>query len=131
MTTEAVLLAPVFLVFMLFLVAAGRIVEAHGEVAGAARDAVRAASVQRDQAQGQAAAEQAAQAALQDSCANGPRVEVEFQAAEGGEGLAGGLAEAAVTCTIDLSVVSFLGIEPQKEMSASAVAPLEQFRRMK
>ena len=41
MTVEFVLLAPLLLGLMLFLVLAGRVVEAHGEADGAARDAAR------------------------------------------------------------------------------------------
>ena len=47
MTVEFVLVAPLLLVLVLFLVLAGRVVEAHGQVDGAARDAARAASIAR------------------------------------------------------------------------------------
>ena len=47
MTVEFVVLAPLLLILLLFLVLAGRVVEAHGAVDGAARDAARAASIAR------------------------------------------------------------------------------------
>jgi Flp pilus assembly protein TadG len=47
MAVEFVFLAPLLLVLMLFLVFAGRVIEAHGQVDGAARDAARAASIAR------------------------------------------------------------------------------------
>jgi Flp pilus assembly protein TadG len=46
MSVEFVLLAPAFIVLMLLLVLGGRVIEAQGQVDGAARDAARAASVQ-------------------------------------------------------------------------------------
>lgn len=46
MAVEFVLLAPAFIVLMLLLVLGGRMIEAQGQVDGAARDAARAASVQ-------------------------------------------------------------------------------------
>lgn len=59
MTVELVLLAPLLLVLLLFLVLAGRVVEAHDQVDGAARDAARAASLARTPAAAQQAADQA------------------------------------------------------------------------
>src|SRR5205814_5965858 len=56
---EFVILAPLLIGLMLFLVLAGRVVESHGQVDGAARDAARAASVARSAADAQAAADQA------------------------------------------------------------------------
>jgi Flp pilus assembly protein TadG len=45
MTVEFVIVAPVLIVLMLFLVMAGRVVEARGQADGTARDAARAASI--------------------------------------------------------------------------------------
>ena len=57
LAVEFVILAPLLIGLMLFLVLAGRVVEAHGQVDGAARDAARAASVARSAADAQAAAD--------------------------------------------------------------------------
>ncbi|GAA3428307.1 hypothetical protein GCM10018953_54900 [Streptosporangium nondiastaticum] len=120
LTAETVLLAPVFLLFLLLLVGAGRLVEAQGEVNGAARDAARAASVERSFADAESAAEQAAQDSLSGQCE--PQVSL-----EGSRWEMGGRVRAAVTCSLDLS---FLGFGVAKEIKGDSVVPLEEFRRV-
>ncbi|RBQ17161.1 pilus assembly protein [Spongiactinospora rosea] len=127
MSAEAVLLAPVLLLFLLFLAGAGRLVEAQGEVNGAARDAARAASVQRDDGAAQSAATEAVTAVLEGQC-SGPQVGLEIRRDEGegaGEPQAGEV-RAEVTCELDLS---FLGFGAAKTMTGVAVVPLERYRR--
>src|SRR5262245_60500087 len=114
MTVEAVMLAPVFLLFLMFLVGAGRVVEAQGEVNGAARDAARAASVQRTLSGAEAAARDAAQAALGEQCP--PQVSM-----SGTEWREGGVVRATVTCELDLD---FLGFGTARQMEGSSVVPL-------
>ncbi|MEZ0072747.1 TadE/TadG family type IV pilus assembly protein [Planotetraspora sp. GP83] len=120
MTAETVLLAPVFLIFLMFLVGAGRIVEAQGEVNGAARDAARAASVQRTHSEAEAAATDAAEAALSGECS--PQVSM-----SGTDWTEGGVVKATVTCELNLD---FLGFGTAKQMAGSSVVPLEHFRRV-
>ncbi|MDR8408544.1 pilus assembly protein [Nonomuraea sp. 3-1Str] len=121
MAVETVMLAPVFLLFLMFLAGAGRVVEAQGEVNGAARDAARAASVQRDLDAAGQAAEQATTAALQGSCGK-PSVSLDKS-----DFRAGGQATAEVTCELDLG---FLGFGATHDMTGTAVVPLEQLRRV-
>ncbi|GAA0387969.1 hypothetical protein Acor_84220 [Acrocarpospora corrugata] len=120
MTAETVMLAPIFLLFLMFLVGAGRVVEAQGEVNGAARDAARAASVQRSEDAAVAAAEQTAQSVLGDDCP--PQVSM-----AGTEWVEGGVVAITVTCELDLD---FLGFGTTTRMSGNSVVPLEQFRRV-
>ncbi|MDH2423954.1 pilus assembly protein [Sphaerisporangium sp. TRM90804] len=120
MAVEAVLLAPVFLIFLMFLVGAGRVVEAQGEVNGAARDAARAASVQRALGTARDAASEAAEAALGGECT--PVVSL-----TGSEWTEGGTVRATVTCPLDLD---FLGFGVVKQVKGSSVVPLERFRRV-
>ncbi|GAA4568142.1 TadE family protein [Planotetraspora kaengkrachanensis] len=122
MAVEAVLLAPVMLIFLLFIVGAARIVEAKGEIDGAARDAARAASVQRDQGSAAAAAAEAAQGL---DCAGGPNVSL-----TGTDWVQGGRVRVTVGCVVDLSAVSGFGFAPSFSMSSTSVVPLEQFRRI-
>ncbi|MEV0581802.1 TadE/TadG family type IV pilus assembly protein [Nonomuraea sp. NPDC050310] len=124
MAVETVLLAPVLLLFILFLVGAAVIVESQGEVNGAARDAARAASVQREFGAAQRAATAAARASLSGSCAS-PVVSL-----AGSNFTEGGEVRARVTCRLDLGSVAGFGFPATKEMSSTAVAPLEQFRRI-
>ncbi|MEO3861804.1 TadE family protein [Acrocarpospora sp. B8E8] len=120
MTAETVMLAPVFLLFLMFLVGAGRVVEAQGEVNGAARDAARAASVQRTEDEATGAAEQTAQSVLGDECP--PQVSM-----TGTDFVEGGVVSVTVTCELDLD---FLGFGTTKQMTGNSVVPLEQFRRV-
>ncbi|MET8332446.1 TadE/TadG family type IV pilus assembly protein [Streptosporangium canum] len=120
LTAETVLLAPVFLLFMLFLVGAGRVVEAQGEVNGAARDAARAASVERTLSDAEDAADRAAKESLSGECE--PEVSL-----AGTDWKEGALVRVEVTCSLDLD---FLGFGAAKEMKGDSVVPLEQFRRV-
>ncbi|MFC4057961.1 TadE/TadG family type IV pilus assembly protein [Planomonospora corallina] len=120
LSAETVLLAPVFLLFLLFLVGAGRIVEAQGEVNGAARDAARAASVERTRADAEASAADAAEDSLSGECE--PQVSL-----DGTEWEEGGQVRVEVTCSLDLG---FLGFGAAKEIRGDSVVPLERFRRV-
>ncbi|MFC4115541.1 TadE family protein [Nonomuraea zeae] len=121
MAVETVLLAPVFLLFLMFLAGAGVIVESQGRVNGAARDAARAASVQRSLDDAEAAAETIATGALEGHCQS-PSVSLDQSDYE-----QGGQIHAEVTCELDLG---FLGFGGTKRMTGTAVVPIEQFRRI-
>ncbi|MEW9527010.1 TadE/TadG family type IV pilus assembly protein [Microbispora sp. NPDC049125] len=123
MAVEAVLLAPVILLFLLFIVGAARIVEAKGEVDGAARDAARAASVTRDFGAAQSAAARAARAGV--DCKGGPSVSL-----AGSAWRQGGNVRVEVGCDVDLSAVSGFGFAPTLHMTSTSVAPLEEYRRI-
>ncbi|GGK65762.1 hypothetical protein Sme01_23950 [Sphaerisporangium melleum] len=120
MAVETVMLAPVILLFLTFLVGAGRVVEAQGEVNGAARDAARAASVQRTMGAAERAAREAARSALDGQC--GPQVSL-----SGSDWREGGTVRAAVTCELKLD---FLGWGATRRMQGDSVVPLERFRRV-
>ncbi|GAA4064081.1 TadE/TadG family type IV pilus assembly protein [Nonomuraea soli] len=125
MAVETVLLAPVLLLFILFLVGAAVIVEHQGEVNGAARDAARAASVQRDYGGAQRAATDAARASLANGSCKGANVSL-----AGSNWTEGGEVHVEVSCTLDLGAVAGFGFAATKSMTSTAVAPLEQFRRI-
>ena len=71
---EVVLLAPLVIGFIMILVVFGVLVDQRGNVQGAARDAARMGSLQRDDATANAQAQAAAAADLGNSCAGGPVV---------------------------------------------------------
>ncbi|WP_158088744.1 TadE/TadG family type IV pilus assembly protein [Thermoactinospora rubra] len=121
MAVETVMLAPLFVLFLMFLVGAGRLVEAQGEVNAAARDAARAASVQRTLGDAEAAAQETAAYALRGRCES-PHVSLAGSAWQ-----AGGQVDAEVSCELDLS---FLGFGATKRVTGAAVVPLETFRRV-
>ena len=114
MTAEFVLVAPLLLVLMLLIVLAGRVVEAHGQVDGAARDAARAASIARSPGAAQAAARQAVSADVNGWCS--PPVVLGF--APGSQAVA-----VRLSCALDLSFIGFGVVH----VTGYAVAPLDQY----
>ncbi|MGR6923822.1 TadE/TadG family type IV pilus assembly protein [[Actinomadura] parvosata] len=121
MAVETVMLAPVFLLFLMFLAGAGVLVESQGRVNGAARDAARAASVQRTLDDAEAAAKAITTNVLDGRCRTSA-VSLDGSAWEGG-----GQVQAQVTCELDLA---FLGFGGTKRLTGTAVVPIEQFRRV-
>ena len=114
LTVEFVLLAPLVIVLMLFLVLAGRVVEAHGQVDGAARDAARAASLARSLGAADADARAAVNADINGWCQD---ITV--------DGFTPGSMAVTVSlrCSLDLS---YLGVGTVT-INGYAVAPLDQF----
>jgi TadE-like protein len=121
MAVEFAILAPAFVVLMLLLVVGGRIVEAQGQVDGAARDAARAASVQVFGNEVQAAVQNAAGSDLtspgHNMCPGG-------MIPSWSGGTAAGSVSVVVRCTINLSFFPGLGA---LTMTGHAVAPLDTF----
>ncbi|GAA4940615.1 hypothetical protein GCM10023334_051790 [Nonomuraea thailandensis] len=121
MAVETVMLAPVFLLFLMFLAGAGVLVESQGRVNGAARDAARAASVQRSLDDAEAAAEAITTNVLEGRCQSAA------VSLDGSEWEQGGQVRAEVSCELDLA---FLGFGGTKRLTGTAVVPIEQFRRI-
>lgn len=122
---ELTFMTSVLVVFLLIVVAFGRITSAEGELGAAVRDAARAASLERTPEAARAAAEAAATASL------------------GGEGLAcrsheiavdtsrfgaGGDVAVELTCTVGLGDVALLRLPGEKTLRARFVAPLDPYR---
>lgn len=124
-TVELVLVAPVFLTMLLLVVGLGRIVEAEGRVQGAARDAARAASLERSATLAAEAASRAAAVNLAErgvSCASFDVTVDTTQFRPGGH------VGVTVTCASDLSGLALSGLPGSKTLQADATAPLEQYR---
>lgn len=123
MTLEMAILAPVFVLVMVFVAAAGRMIEAQGQVDGAARDAARAASVQRHSAEINGAVYQAAYGDLnppgKDMCPGGmtsggtPQAYVGTHATQ---------VQANVVCRINLLI-----LPAALPVTGHAVAPVDTF----
>jgi hypothetical protein len=121
---ELVILTPVLVLFMAVLVALGRIVEAQGQVDGAARDAARAASIAQNSGAALGAARTAADTDLvgASKCADTPNVTF-----GGGSALApGGVVNVIVTCRVGLPALSFIGFQT-KTITGHASAPIDTF----
>ena len=122
---ELVLVAPVLLVAMLLVVGLGRMALSRQLVEGAAADAARAASLERNTDLSTAVGQEAAERSLADrgvSCAQ-VDVSVDVSAYE-----PGGSVTATVTCTADLADVMLSGLPGSRTFSATAVVPIETYR---
>lgn len=123
-TIEVVLLTPVFLSFVLFIVAFGLVVDAKGTVNGAARDAARAGSLERSLDDADKAAESVTTERLRKTC-SGFRLTHGHTTYE-----AGGQYGVQVTCTVSLRPFSLIGIATSVDVQGESVAPLDKFRRV-
>jgi Flp pilus assembly protein TadG len=122
---EVVLVTPVLIVLLLIAVGLGRMAHARQQVIGAARDAARAASLERDPAQAQAAGTEAARRSLGQagvSC-QPMTVTVDLSADR-----PGGQIRATVTCTTSMTGLGLAGFTPTKTVSDTAIVPVEALR---
>jgi Flp pilus assembly protein TadG len=124
MSLEMVLVTPLFVAFLMLLAGAGRMVDAQSQVDGAARDAVRAASVGRSAGAAVRLAEDAASADLKDHdwCAGGPRVDTDVS-----DWGPGGRVAVTISCDVDLGDLTFIGLPGSKTLQGRAVAPIDTF----
>jgi Flp pilus assembly protein TadG len=119
---EVALLAPLVIGFVLVLVCFGVIVDARGSVEGAARDAARAGSMQRDDGSANAAAQSTAADELGRVC---ERLDVE-QTSTGFT--PGTLYTVRVSCAVPLSGIDWFALGTQT-IVIDATAPLDTYRR--
>jgi Flp pilus assembly protein TadG len=121
-TIEVVILAPVMILFILVLVAFGQLVDGRGALDGAARDAARAGSIQKDHGTAMAEARKAAEADLTDVC-TGPVSVVQTSA--------GFEPDTIFTVEVSCQVrgLAMLGLDVPTRLTASFSSPLDPFRR--
>ncbi|MET9758678.1 TadE/TadG family type IV pilus assembly protein [Streptomyces sp. NPDC006372] len=121
-TVEVVILAPVMILFILVLVAFGQLVDGRGALDGAARDAARAGSIQKNHGTAMAEAKKAAEANLADVC-SGPVSVV--QTSKGFE------PDTIFTVEVSCQVrgLAMLGLDVPTTLTASFSSPLDPFRR--
>ena len=133
-TVELVLAAPLLVVFLLFMVFAGRVVVAMGEVEAAARDAARAASLSRSAQAAQLDAERAAAADLfGNRLVACERIVVdvdtsEFTPRQTAAGATAGIVAVNVRCQMRTSDLSSLGLRGAQLVERRATAPVDAFR---
>jgi len=121
MAVEVVILTPVLVAFILLVVAFGRYVTARGDVEAVARDAVRAASLERTSGQARAAANAAVAAGLgRGGCS---------PAALTGAFVAGGTITVEVECAVPLADLGLVGVPGSVTVTGSSSAPLDVYRR--
>ncbi|MBO3085518.1 TadE/TadG family type IV pilus assembly protein [Cellulomonas fengjieae] len=122
MAVEIVVLVPMLVLVMVLIVAFGRYVTTEGDAQAAAREAVRAASLQRDEPSALAAAQSAAQASTPDSLVCAP---AELR----GAFVAGGTVTVELACTVSWSNLGLIGLTGTADVTASSSAPLDLYRR--
>ncbi|MFJ9345551.1 TadE/TadG family type IV pilus assembly protein [Streptomyces sp. NPDC101237] len=121
-TVEVVILAPVMILFVLVLVAFGQLVDGRGAVDGAARDAARAGSIQKDHGTAMSEARRAAEADLADVC-SGPVSVVQTS-----QGFA---PDSIFTVEVSCQVrgLAMLGLDIPTTLTARFSSPLDPLRR--
>lgn len=132
MAVEFVVAAPAFILLLLLIGAGGQWVSANGEVGGAARDAVRQASLEVRYADVQTAAQTVAQADLDNLCpgaAHALVILLENGQQVGQAGWAGGaqVVEVRVSCTVSMRAFTAVGIPASQTFTDVAAAPLDPF----
>ncbi len=123
---ELVLLTPLLLLLLLFVVLGGRYAQARADVDAAARDAARAGSFARDPSSAKAAAGEAARSRLTEGGVTCRVLDVSLDTSDF---RAGGSVAATVTCTVDLSDLTGLGVPVSRTISANFAEPIDEFRR--
>ena len=124
-TAELVIVTPLLILFLLFVVALGRLAGSRIDVDGAANQAARAASIARDPIAAGSAAQTTASAALADEHISCAHLDVKVDTTEFHPG---GSVAVTVACTVDLKDVTSLRIPSNKTLTARAVAPLDRYR---
>lgn len=122
---ELTLLTPVFVLLLLFVVGLGRLAQARGDLEGAARDAARAASIERTAPAAAEAARSTAAATLADrdiTCGD-LVVAVDTSSFD-----PGGSVVVDMACTVSFSDLSLLRLPGSRTLSARAVEVVDVFR---
>lgn len=121
-TIEVVILAPVMIMFILVLVAFGQLVDGRGALDGAARDAARAGSIQKDNVTAMAEARKAAEADLTDIC-SGPVTVTQTSAGFEPDTIF------SVEVSCEVRGLAMLGLDIPTTLTATFSSPLDPFRR--
>ena len=130
---ELVVLAPVLLVLLALVIAAGRTSIAQSSVDAAARDAARQASLSLTPYTAQQAGQASASQALQDDgldCVM-EKVTVDTGGADSGFGVSPGTpaqVSATVSCTVPLSDLFLPGLSGVHRMTSTFTSPLDVYR---
>lgn len=121
-TVEVVILAPVMIMFILVLVAFGQLVDGRGALDGAARDAARSGSIQKDHGTAMAEARKAAEADLTDVC-SGPVTVTQTSAGFEPDTIF------SVEVSCEVRGLAMLGLDIPTTLTATFSSPLDPFRR--
>ena len=126
-SVEIVLATPVLVILMLLAVAGGRLASARGEVDTAARDSARAASLARSSAAAERDGRAAAEATLADRHVTCRDLTLAIDLTDFQPG---GTVTSTVTCAVELSDLTGLGLPGTRTVSSHFVAAVDRFRGM-
>lgn len=124
-TAELAILTPLLILFLLLVVAFGRLAGARIEVDGAAAQAARAASIARSPATATTAAEQTASSALSSQHVTCAHLAVAVDTADF---VPGGSVGVTVSCAVDLSTLTGLHLPVTETLSNRFVEPIDAYR---
>lgn len=124
-SVELVLVAPVLVVFLLLMALGGRLAQSRSDIDIAARDAARAASIERSPGAATTQAQAAASATL--SQVGLPCQDVGV-AVDTSDFQAGGTVAVEVSCAVRLSDLGLLGVPATRTMTSRSVAPVDLYR---
>lgn len=127
---EAAILTPALLLFLLLVIASGRIETAKGVVDAASRDAARSASLARTPDAAVAAAQDSASVTLDQegvSCQDGQLAKVDTSQFAPALGEAGEVT-VTVSCTVQLADVAVSGLPGSLTMTSSFTSVVDGFR---
>jgi Flp pilus assembly protein TadG len=123
--TELVLVTPVLLALLFLVVLAGRLALTNSDVTGAARDAARAASLERNAGAAQVAAQQSAEANLERQGTHCDQLSVDTNVDNFRNG---GSVRVEVTCDVALGDLALLAIPGTKPVSGHATEVIDVYR---
>ena len=124
---ELLAMTTVLVGFIVTVVGGGRFVDANSQVDDAAYAAARAASLESNLEAGQMAGRRAAEDSLADRGKACTKLSVSFA---GTDFRTSGHVSVQVTCHANLSDVVGFGLPGSKAFTATAVVPIEQYRRL-
>ena len=130
-TAELVIITPVLICFLFLVIATGRLTDAKSDVVGAAADAARVASLQRDGATARTQAQLAAEDTVSGerlNCRGGPQVETTFE--PGGAFARGANVHVTVTCTVDVRDLTYIGLPINVTLTEHAWEPIDAHRSL-
>ncbi len=124
-STELAVLTPLLIGFMLLVVFAGRVAQAEGDVAHAAHEAARAASMVATPEQATTAATETASANIAEGQVACRRLEV---AVDTTNFTAGGEVAVTVTCEASFSDIAMLAVPGTRTFEATAIEVIDTYR---
>ncbi len=124
-STELAVLAPLLIGFMLFVVFAGRVAQAEGDVANAAHEAARAASLAGTPQAAVEAATETAEANIAEGAVACRRLEVIVDTTDFD---AGGQVTVTVSCEAAFGDIAMLSVPGSRTFVATAVEVIDVFR---